>query len=86
MVALLTSNRSACDFLCRAALPGYAPVALLCMFRGVVICRCTIGLNVGLMVLFLSLAITFFLLAAGVTHHRANKVCVWQGCYAASLF
>ena len=27
------------------------------------------------MVLFLSLAITFFLLAAGVTSHRANKVC-----------
>lgn len=37
-------------------------------------CRCTLGLNVGLMVLFLSLAITFFLLAAGVSHPRANKV------------
>ena len=36
--------------------------------------RCTIGLNVALMVLFLSLAITFFLLAAGQQNKRALKV------------
>ena len=48
-------------------------------------CRCTIGLNVGLMILFLSLAITFFLLAAGVTSHRANKVCNTLLCPAVKL-
>lgn len=37
-------------------------------------CRCTIGLNVALMTLFFSLAITFFLLAAGQTHRRVLKV------------
>lgn len=36
--------------------------------------RCTIGLNVALMVLFLSLSITFFLLAAGQQNMRCLKV------------
>ncbi|KAA6424429.1 hypothetical protein WJX79_007310 [Trebouxia sp. C0005] len=46
---------------------------------------CTIGLNVGLMVLFLSLAITFFLLAAGVTHTRANKAGGYFGVWTAAV-
>ena len=37
-------------------------------------CRCTIGLNVALMVLFLSLSVTFFLLAAGQENMRCLKV------------
>ena len=69
MIAPLTSHCTASGLSCWAALPAYISV-----LEGLVNCRCTIGLNVGLMVLFLSLAITFFLLAAGVTHHRANKV------------
>ena len=39
-------------------------------------CRCTIGLNIALMTLFLSLTVTFFLLAAGVTHKTVNKVSI----------
>ena len=54
-------------------MPG-SPCSYVPVSEVLVNCRCTIGLNVALMVLFLSLAITFFLLAAGVTHHRANKV------------
>lgn len=46
---------------------------------------CTIGLNVGLMILFLSLAITFFLLAAGVTSHRANKAGGYFGIWTAAV-
>ncbi len=34
MVAPLTSHCSASDFQCQAALPAYAPVALLLMLRG----------------------------------------------------
>ena len=37
------------------------------------VCRCTIGLNVALMVLFLSLSVTFFLLAAGQTNTKCMK-------------
>lgn len=38
--------------------------------------RCTIGLNVALMTLFLSLSVTFFLLAGGQRHPRVTKVSI----------
>ena len=43
--------------------------------------RCTIGLNVALMVLFFSLAVTFFLLAGGQRHPRVRKVSMVTGCW-----
>lgn len=41
---------------------------------------CTIALNVGLMVLFLSLAITFFLLAAGQQNMKCLKAAGYFVC------
>jgi len=46
---------------------------------------CTLGLNVGLMTLFFSLSVTFFLLAGGVNHPRVNKAGGYLGIWTAGV-
>ena len=58
----------------RRVCPEYHVVYVCFMNKPLFACRCTIALNVGLMVLFLSLAITFFLLAAGQQNTKCLKV------------